>query len=143
MPCATRGKEDEAALILNLLESVGLVGSKLAVSLGDEKVLTKQVTEKLGIPEQSWHYEFVRGQVRAATQLEDLEKRLQGGKASVSIQRLEDVIAAKKVVQEESSTVQDAGAIQLVVPKKGTLGKSVKLRSGRVVAEEEVEDKGR
>ena len=141
MACAIPEAEEEAIQILNLLEEVGLVGPKLSLSLGDEEKLTRQLTERLGLQMQAWHVEFVKGQVRAATQLEDIDRRLGGIYASPSMQRLEDAIfAAGKAPAEESSS-KEGNTNQLVIPMKGTLGKSVRLRSGRVVAEDEIEGK--
>ena len=77
------GQEDEAASILNLLDRVyGLTGPRLAVSLGDERCLTDQILEALELHAEPWHYEFIKGQVRAAAQLQKLEGRVQGNATS-------------------------------------------------------------
>ena len=123
MACAIPEAEDIAIRILNTLDEVGLVGPKLALSFGDEKKLTKQVTEKIGVPMESWHVEFIKQP------------------HSPSMQRLEDAMVAASKEQEPSTIVQDEAALCLVIPKQGTLGKSVRVQSGRIVAGEEVEGK--
>ena len=132
--------EQEAAAILNLLDEVGLKGPKLALSNGSEEVLSQQVADALGLEMQEWHLDFIRSQVRAAVQLQDLEGRLAGDAASVSMQRINDAVAAEGAKRRK---VEDSEAQKplVIVPKKGTLGKSVRLRTGRLVMEEEVEGK--
>ena len=141
MACAIPETQEVAVSILNLLEEIGLTGPKLALSLGDETRLTKQVMEKIGVPMEAWHVEFIKGQVRSATQMEDLDRRLGGSAMSPAMQQISDARAAAEKRPELPSGPQDGGAHVLVVPKQGTLGKSVRLRSGRIIAEDEAEDK--
>ena len=136
MAYATR--EEEAAAILNALEEVGLQGGKLAMSAGTEKRLAEQVADFMKIPKQEWHVEFVKGQVSAAVEMLDIENRLQGGVMSPAMQRIMDARDAP-VEREDVIGPEISKSEPLKVPKKGTLGKSVRLKSGRVVAEDEVE----
>lgn len=132
---------EESAKMLNLLSEVGLVGSKLAVSHGTEQSLAKQLTDRLGIDMKPWHTTFIVGQVREAVQMSDLDERVTGTSSSRSMQNLLDARAAAE--KEKVKALEPTGD-QLVVPtapKRGTLGRTVRLKSGRIAAEHEVTDK--
>ena len=132
--------EEIAASILNLLDRIGLTGPRLAVSLGEETSLTNQLLDELGLHPEPWHYEFVKGQVRAASQLQELEGRVGGSATSPSMQRLVDTTEALAPKRRKTETVV-VPQQEVIVPQKGTLGKSIRLRSGRLVTEEEAEGK--
>ena len=83
------------------------------------QTLAQQLAEYLKMPHKDWHVAFVRGQAESARQMEDLDNRLQGYMASSSHQMM----------------------VAPVMPKRGALGKRVHLRTGRVVTEDEAEDK--
>ena len=72
------------------MEKFGLVGPKLAVSAGDEEELSRQLAAFAGFEPRMWHLDFVRGQVKAAKQMEDLDRRLGGLHESPGAQRLAD-----------------------------------------------------
>jgi hypothetical protein len=79
----------------------------------------------------------VKAQVAAAKEMEDLESRLQGSASSASRQRLGDAAAAIDKERIEVAELKKKEAMEpRLVPKKGTLGKSVRLRTGRVVTED-------
>ena len=135
-------KEEEAAAILNGLEEVGLVGSKLAVSKGSEARLAEQIAAHLNLPVKEWHLSFIEGQVKAAVEMSELEERLNGSMMSPAMQRMSDAVAAAAVEEKrEAVEVPIEAVVVRVPPRKGTLGKSVRLKTGRLVAEEEVEGK--
>ena len=75
MACAN---VEEAAAIQALLKGLGLTGPKLAFSEGSEMELSEQVARRLGVECQQWHYDFIRNMVRAAVEMADLDRRLQG-----------------------------------------------------------------
>ncbi|CAK9015545.1 Carnosine N-methyltransferase [Durusdinium trenchii] len=131
----------EAACLLALLSELGLVGGMLAVSHGTEHVLARQLAERLGLENKPWHLEFITGQVREAVQMADLEERLVGSSSTRSMQNLLDARAA--IEKEKVKTLEPPSTQVLLpaVPKRGTLGRTVRLRSGRVASEEEVNDK--
>lgn len=84
--------------------------------------------------------EFLEAQVRAAAEMADLELRLQGVAAAEGLQRIRDARAAaesRKLLSSEGLGSQRA----IIIPPRGTLGKSVRMRSGRVLTDEEAEDK--
>ena len=139
MACAIPEVQEVAIRILNLLDEIGLKGPKLAVSYGDEVTLTKQVVERLGVPLEAWHVDYIKGQVLAARQLADLDMRLSGSAATLSMQRIGDAHAVASREPKVPAGPQSSSALSLVVPKPGTLGKSVRLRSGRIIAEDEAE----
>ena len=132
---------EESAGILNLLAEVGLVGPKLAVSQGSEQVLARQLTERLGFDHKPWHTAFVLGQVREAVQMMDLDERVSGSSSTRSMQNLLDAKAAFEKEKSKTLEPQEAQVVLPSVPKRGTLGRTVRLRSGRVTAEEEVTGK--
>ena len=100
--------------------------------------------ERLGIEHKPYHTEFMVGQVEAAKQMEDLEMRMGGSAMTASHQKVIDAgIAYGKEAKEAEikATVDDGPAVELFIPKRGTLGKSVRLRTGRVVTEDAAEEK--
>ena len=105
--------EDDAVRILNLLDEVGLTGAKLACSMGDEEALAAQVTGRPGIACEPWHVVFITAQVRAAVQMEDLQRRVGGSAATSSIQTLKDAA---------EYTADKTEPLQVIVPKEGCLG---------------------
>lgn len=85
----------EAAELLNGLTSLSLVGRRLAVSLGSEDSLAAQLEDWLRIPRRPWHVDFIKGQVKAAVLMEDLEGHVDGDYASSSIQGMRDAQLAE------------------------------------------------
>ena len=145
MADAIRGDEghgEDAVRMLQALEGLGLVGPRLAVSAGTEETLARQLAEHLGIPFKRWQVDFVKGQVESARQMEDLENRLQGTVASVPQQRMMDAAwaQAKELEELHKAELEEAAAAP-IIPRRGTLGKSVRLRTGRVVTEDAAEEK--
>ena len=137
MASATRG--EIAATLLNSLEQVGLMGPKLAQSRGTEEALAKQLAEYAGVPYEEWQLEFVAGQVKAAAEMEDLDRRLEGSAMTPSMQRIADASAVAEAV---GSSEQDEPSQEKVhVPKRGALGKTVRLKSGRLAMAQDVEGK--
>lgn len=132
---------EETAKLLNLLNEVGLTGSRLAVSHGSESTLARQLADRLGLEPKPWHATFVMGQVREAVQMADLDDRLAGSTSSRSVQNLFDAKVAMEKRKEMTLEPDKAASIIPVIPKRGTLGRTVRLRSGRVAAEDEVNDK--
>ena len=135
-------KVEQAVAILGLLEEIGLRGPLLAVSKGDEDELARQLTRRLGFEYKPWHREYVEGHVRAAVQMEDLELRLGGSAASASRQRILDAtVALEKEARAQAEEEAHREASFVAPPREGTLGKSVRLRTGRIVTEDEAETK--
>ncbi|CAK9012698.1 unnamed protein product, partial [Durusdinium trenchii] len=133
---------EESAKFLNLLNEVGLTGAHLAVSHGSEGTLARQLADRLGLAPKPWHLTFITGQVREAVQMADLDDRLAGSSSSRAVQNLLDAgVAQEKKKQEKALEPSIAAAAIPVIPKRGTLGRTVRLRSGRVAAEDEVNDK--
>ena len=120
---------------------LSLVGARLAVSHGSEVVLAKQLTERLGIDHKPWHTEFVTGQVREAVQMVDLEDRLVGTSSTRSMQNIIDAKAVMDREKKKSLEPVEPLVVVLVKPKRGTLGRTVRLKSGRIAAEDEVSSK--
>ena len=132
---------EESALLLNLLSEIGLVGPRLAVSHGSESVLARQLVDRLGLELKSWHVTFIIGQVREAVQMTDLDERVVGTSSTRSMQNILDARAA--MAKEKAGTLEpgDTTVVLPLVPKRGTLGRTVRLKSGRIAAEDEVTDK--
>ena len=129
-----------SAKMLNVLSEVGLVGARLAVSHGSEASLARQLAERLGLEAMPWHVTFVRGLVREAVQMADLDNRIVGTASTRSIQNLVD---ARAVMEKEKKPLEPPGETMVLpaVPKRGTLGRTVRLRSGRIATEGEVCDR--
>ena len=134
--------ESEAADLLNALERLGLTGQRLAVSQGTEEGLTKQLVEYISVSPKEWHLGFIKAQVRAAVQIADLDRRVRGEAASSSVQMISEAGMAPKA-RADLAKDENMGAGMVHVPRRGGLGKSVRLRSGRLVMETEVEAKVR
>lgn len=129
-----------SAKILNLLTEVGLISARLAVSHGSEESLARQLAERLGLECKPWHVSFVKGQVREAVQMADLDNRVRGTSSSWSMQNLVD---AKAMIEKEKKPLEPQADVLVLpaIPKRGTLGRTVRLRGGRIAAENEVNDK--
>lgn len=136
MACAN---VEQAAAIQKLLNDLGLVGQKLAESKGSEESLAVQVGERLGLEYEDWHVEYVKALVGAARQMADLERRMQGSEEAEGAQRVRDARAFEESFRGErrGEERRQAEAEVRVLPPRGTLGKSVRLRTGRVITEEE------
>ena len=132
---------ETSAKMLNLLSEVGLVGAKLAVSHGTEASLARQLADRLGIEQAPWHVVFITGQVREAVQMADLDERVAGSSSTRSMQ---NVLDARAHMEKERKTTLEPQVSTLVLPglpKRGTLGRTVRLKSGRIAAENEVDQK--
>ena len=136
MACANL---NEAAMIQSLLKELGLTGQKLAFSEGSEWELTEQLVSRLGVEGQRWQYDYVRNLVRGAVEMADLDRRLQGSATAEGLQRIRDAQAVAAAAGGQGASASSGGVI--VLPPRGTLGKSVRLRSGRLLPDEEAEDK--
>lgn len=132
---------EEAAKLLSLLSEVGLTGSKLAVSHGSKATLARQLADRLGLEVKAWHTAFIQGQVREAVQMADLDERLTGSTSTRSIQNMLDARAVMEKEKEKALEPVEAALVLPMIPKRGTLGRTVRLRSGRIAAEEEVNEK--
>ncbi|CAK9111087.1 unnamed protein product, partial [Durusdinium trenchii] len=99
-----------------------------------------QLAERLGLEAMPWHVTFVRGLVREAVQMADLDNRIVGTASTRSIQNLVD---ARAVMEKEKKPLEPPGETMVLpaVPKRGTLGRTVRLRSGRIATEGEVCDR--
>lgn len=108
-------------------------------SLGSESSSAAQLAAWLGLARRPWHIDYIKGQVKAAVMMEDLEGRADGWLASSSVQGIQDVRHTESKMRKK---VLEPEPIEVIVPpkpKRGLLGKSVRLRSGRIIAEEAVE----
>ena len=124
-----------------ICSALGLEGQRLAVSLGSEESLARQLADWMGVPHRHWHAGFVTGQVKAAVTMEDLESRVAGDRATSSVPGIHDVqeVESKRKAQSIEPGVGPQEARRK--PKRGLLGKSVRLRSGHVVMEDDVAGK--
>ena len=130
---------EEAADLLVALDACGLRGEKLAMCEGQHEGLAKQLAEKVGVPRAAWHSDFIEGQIKAARDMAELEGRASGSHASPSVQRIKDAMIAGQKKKEP----QPAGheGMPVMIPRRGKLAKTARLRSGMVVPEEVAEDK--
>ena len=88
-----RADPSEAADILAALDSVGLKGGRLAACEDQEVGLARQIAEHIGVSPAAWHVDFVRAQIRAAKEMEELDLRASGAYATPSVQRIRDFLA--------------------------------------------------
>ena len=129
----------EAADVLGVLDEVGLKGPKLAACEGQHVGLARQVAERLGVPAVAWHEGFIKGQIDAAVEMLEVERRVEGQYATPAMQRILDATEAIQV--ESRSGVKAPEPDVIVIPRKGKMGKVARHRSGDVVPEGELEDK--
>ena len=142
---------DEAALrgpiasgaMMGVLREVGLTGPKLALQVGSEEKLAKQVAERAGIACDDWVVDFIRGQVKAAYEAMELDVRVAGGSARPGIQAVHDAMAyAKKQKLEAapSSSSTTRPELRVVLPKRGSKLKLMKppRSMARLLEEEDV-----
>ena len=136
---AAEGTPDEAGAVLGTLRTVGLVGPKLALQMGDEECLARQVAVRAGLPYRGWILGLVKRQVQAAYESLELDVRLAGGEAPPGVQAVNDAVAsmAKPAPSAGASSSREQGRTVIVLPK---VGKMRKIVPGRMRTEKSAED---
>eukprot|EP00435_Cladocopium_sp_Y103_P044620 s1206_g12.t1 len=141
---AAGGSPQEAGAILGVLRKVGLTGPRLALQVGEEEVLARQLAERACLEYQPWMHEFVKLQVKEAYEVMELSVRLDGGQARPGIQAVRDATEsmekARRVEAQQSN--QDGKRDVPPAPVRGKMAKiPMRGRLVRVATEEEEEEK--
>jgi len=120
---AAQGSPADVGAILGVLRSVGLVGPKLALQLGEEPVLAKQLAERAGIPYEGWVLDLVRAQVKGAYDDLDLDIRLAGSAKTPGQQAVDDAVhcMTKPQASAASSEVVPQKRTSVEVPQRGKM----------------------
>lgn len=114
---------EDAASIQSLLIKAGLVGSKLALSHGDEDELAKQVAAELGLEPEAWVREYIHNLVAAAVAADQLEERLTRESSKVGVQRVEEAVLAKEKEKKSKVLEEIERGAQIPRPRAGKLTK--------------------
>ena len=122
---AADGDPAAAGALLGTLRAVGLMGPWLAVQLGEEEPLARQLAERAGLALEPWMVALVKSQIDAALKSLEMEVRLAGGAKTPGQQAIDD--AVHHAVKERSAVSSAASGPppkgSIVVPKRGKLGK--------------------
>ena len=123
-PDGAAGGPVETGAMLGVLRDVGLVGPKLALQVGNEEQLTRQVAERAGVAYSDWAKKIIAAQVKDAMQSMELDLRVAGSSASPSVQGIQDAIHdAKKRKEESKEAVRKVKRlpVPVVIPTKGKM----------------------
>ena len=115
--------------LLGVLREVGLTGPRLALQVGSEEAVARQVTERAGVVFGEWATAFITDQVKAAMDSMELDLRLEGKAASPSIQSVQDAIYCAQKQKASSSAAEGSKPperISVVIPKRGQMLKMAK-----------------
>eukprot|EP00435_Cladocopium_sp_Y103_P056827 s679_g19.t1 len=122
---AARGGPEEVGAVLGALRSIGLVGPKLALQLGDEISLAKQVADHAGLAYGDWILKLIKDQVNDAYASLEMDLRMDGAMATPGTQSVRDAVEHMEREQAASSKDAPAGgaAQQVIIPKRGRMSK--------------------
>ena len=113
---------ENVGAILGVLRSVGLVGPKLALQVGEEKRLAEQLAERAKIAYGEWVHQLVLNQVKDAITSLELDERLNGGAAPPGVQSIQDSMAhLDKEKTESAGAPREVPQVVVVLPKRGAM----------------------
>lgn len=126
---AADGGPEAVGAVLGVLRTIGLTGPRLALQMGDEECLSKQLAQRAGVAYAPWVLRLVKGQVKEAFESLELDVRLAGGSAPLGVQTVQDATEALLKDQETRRAAQAADpGIKVVrhtavVPVRGAMKK--------------------
>lgn len=125
------GGPEQAGAVLGALRGVGLVGPKLALQLGDEEALARQLAEHVGLPYGEWILQLVKGQVKDAYSSLELDVRLSGSATTPGTQAVMDAVAHMERAAAPTATARPGipEGTTVVIPSHGRMHK---FRRGRL-----------
>ena len=115
--------------LLGVLREVGLTGPKLALQIGSEEAVARQVAERAGVTFGDWATDFIADQVKAAIDSMELDQRLSGGAALPGVQAVQDAMHCMKKQSEAAQPVKPKEPdkeVRLMIPKRGQMLKMAK-----------------
>ena len=120
---AAQGSPADVGAILGVLRTVGLVGPRLALQIGEESALGKQLAERAGIPYGGWVLDLVSAQVKSAHDDLELDVRLAGGAKTPGQQAVEDAVhcMTKPQAAAASTDVAPQKRTSVEVPQRGKM----------------------
>ena len=134
---AAPGPEDSGA-VLGVLRSVGLVGPKLALQIGEEEDLAKQVAERAGLAYGGWIKDLISSHVKEACASIELDARLEGAAMTPGAQAVKDAVAHMEMEQKETAAGQsEVPAVTIVLPRRGQMEK---WRKGGMIPQVSLEE---
>ena len=118
----------ETGAMLGVLRSVGLVGPKLALQVGNEEAVARQVSERAGVMYSEWTKKLITAQIRDACESMELDLRVAGEKASPAVQAINDATLAQKKEKEEEAVERKQKRprhlpVPVILPGKGKMMK--------------------
>lgn len=114
---------EDASKVLELLESLGLKGPKLAVFRGDGAAIGRQVAARLGIEGGMWLSAYLDSLIEDAVATRDLELRVRGDHLPEPHQRVSDAMRGFEEARRAKDAEEKRIAGELPPPKKGKLAK--------------------
>ena len=118
---AAPGPEDSGA-VLGVLRSVGLTGPRLALQVGEEEQLGRQVAERSGVAYGDCIRELMANLIKDACTSLELDARLEGSATTPGAQAIGDAVAHLVKKQDEEPGVHEEGpTVQIVLPRKGRM----------------------
>ena len=111
--------------ILGVLRKVGLTGPRLALQIGEEADVARQVAERAGVPCDEWAVDLVKAQVKDAYDTVELEARLEGSAKTPGAQAVDDAVAniTKAAQSQAAGSTGPPSRPSVEVPKRGKLAK--------------------
>jgi hypothetical protein len=111
--------------ILGVLRKVGLTGPRLALQIGEEADVARQVAERAGVPCDEWVVDLVKAQVKDAYDTVELEARLEGSAKTPGAQAVDDAVAniTKAAQSQAAGSTGPPSRPSVEVPKRGKLAK--------------------
>ena len=118
----------KAGAVLGLLRTVGLVGPKLALQIGEERSLARQVEERLGFPEEEWTVGLIKTQIDSAVSTMEIEARVDGAMATPGVQAVRDAMDYESKRKETKGEVAPGPRpeVIVVIPKRGMMPKQIR-----------------
>ena len=139
---ADGGSPEEVGAVIGTLRKYGLTGHKLALQVGDEEALAKQVATEVGMDHEPWITGVVAGLVKDACEALEMSVRLSGSKALPGIQAVNDAMESmsRSSRQEDPGKVYKEALVKVVIPVKGQMQKLKKGLAAPKMSEEEEEE---
>ena len=138
---AAHGSPIDAGAIVGMLRQVGLTGPKLALQVGDEETLARQLAEEAKVEFAPWIVTVVSNLVKEACDSLEMDVRLAGDKAPPATQAIRDAVSHHEQTGSSGSARASGRAEtnMMVVPQKGRMRKlgTPTMRPSRSEDEEE------
>ena len=140
---AAHGSPTDAGAVIGTLRRVGLTGHKLALQVGDEEALARQVASEANVEYAPWILKVVSDLVKEACDTLEMDVRLSGGKSSPGVQSVNDAVASMDRSASSSAAPRSEKAVDqlMIVPQKGKMRKLGTSAMGTRRSEDDEEER--